>query len=85
MTSAGRRLVGGRTRRIRALALDEWRCRIAAVNDVATLEVLIGDTPPYPLAEPACAGQVARGHAPVHGPRADGSLYDPGNHRAHQR
>lgn len=55
------------------------------INDVATLEVLIGDTPPYPLAEPACAGQVARGHAPVHGPRADSPLHEPGNHRALQR
>jgi hypothetical protein len=55
------------------------------INDVATLEVLIGGTPPYPLAEPACAGQVARGHAPVHGPRADSPLHEPGNHRALQR
>jgi hypothetical protein len=55
------------------------------INDVATLEVLIGDTPPYPLAEPACAGQVAHEHAPVHGPRADSLLHEPGNSRAVQR
>ena len=55
------------------------------VNDVATLEVLIGDTPPYPLAVPACAGQVARGYVPVLGPRAASPLRELGNHRARQR
>jgi hypothetical protein len=55
------------------------------VDDVETLEVLIGDTPPYPLAEPAPTGQMARGHVPVHGPRADSLLDDPGKYRALRR
>lgn len=32
------------------------------IDDFAILEVLIGETPPYPLAEPACAGPMAGVH-----------------------
>jgi hypothetical protein len=31
-------------------------------DDFAIVEVSIGGTLPYPLAEPACAGQMAGGH-----------------------
>jgi hypothetical protein len=71
-------------------AAAPWRwtngdAALPPVDDVAILEVLIGDTPPYPLAEPACARQVADGHAPLHGTRADSPLHEPGQHRALQR
>jgi hypothetical protein len=71
-------------------AAAPWRwtngdAALPPINDVATLEVVIGDTPPYPLAEPACAGQMAGGHPPVYLPHAPSAAHEPGNHRALRR